>query len=449
MLKKLLIKNMYGWRNFEVEFIEDLTLLVGLNGSGKTSLLNVISEIASGKANFLQKYYCDLIELEYQYNKESRIIRYELVEDNQYILTWKNYTIPVDLKNIDSHYNRENRNDEDLPNLESILVEISNELNLLYLPLSRDNRLLEGGFSNSRERYIYERNRNAEVHENWDSRSSRPLSSIDDTLNYINRMVREYQRKTGLRLEQLNNRMRKEMLQTSFSYYPTYPVVGDIQKHFELLDEAKISELKVAFKEMGILTGQFENELDTFIKKLYEGYEFFINWVSQKNEFDTNVAAFISNVSQIERIIKWQKIVQETNSKKALLQEDLNLFLTTVNSFLFESKKELIFNDRDGRILFIQRDNNNKKRVTLDKMSSGEKQIVIFFAYLIFEVNSKQSGIFIIDEPELSLHVSWQRKFAKSIIKAAPNLQLIFATHSPEIVGYNREKCVVIGGDLN
>lgn len=73
-------------------------------------------------------------------------------------------------------------------------------------------------------------------------------------------------------------------------------------------------------------------------------------------------------------------------------------------------------------------------------MSSGEKQLLVFFANLIFGVKDTSSGIFVVDEPELSLHLSWQRVFVKKALEINSNVQFIFATHSPEIIGKNRDK---------
>jgi len=50
-------------------------------------------------------------------------------------------------------------------------------------------------------------------------------------------------------------------------------------------------------------------------------------------------------------------------------------------------------------------------------------------AHLIFEEAQKSSGIFIIDEPELSLHIAWQEIFVHSIMQASPNTQFILATN--------------------
>ena len=44
-------------------------------------------------------------------------------------------------------------------------------------------------------------------------------------------------------------------------------------------------------------------------------------------------------------------------------------------------------------------------------------------------------NIFIADEPEISLHMLWQLKLIPNILKSRKKLQIILATHSPEIVG--------------
>lgn len=43
-------------------------------------------------------------------------------------------------------------------------------------------------------------------------------------------------------------------------------------------------------------------------------------------------------------------------------------------------------------------------------------------------------GIVLIDEIELHLHISWQKKVLPFLIKMFPNLQFIVATHSPFVV---------------
>lgn len=57
---------------------------------------------------------------------------------------------------------------------------------------------------------------------------------------------------------------------------------------------------------------------------------------------------------------------------------------------------------------------------------------------LLFEI--PEGSIVLIDEPEISLHIAWQRKFARDLQKIVElrNLFAIVATHSVQIVSGNR-----------
>ena len=73
------------------------------------------------------------------------------------------------------------------------------------------------------------------------------------------------------------------------------------------------------------------------------------------------------------------------------------------------------------------------KTLSLTELSSGEKQLVIILGEALLQKQSP--SIYIADEPELSLHVSWQEKLTTNLRQVNPNAQVIFATHSPDIVG--------------
>lgn len=64
-----------------------------------------------------------------------------------------------------------------------------------------------------------------------------------------------------------------------------------------------------------------------------------------------------------------------------------------------------------------------------DSLSAGEKQLLSFICYNAFSKNS----IVFIDEPELSLHVDWQRRIYQILSNQGSENQFIFATHSPFI----------------
>ncbi|NMY38171.1 MULTISPECIES: AAA family ATPase [unclassified Pseudomonas] len=69
--------------------------------------------------------------------------------------------------------------------------------------------------------------------------------------------------------------------------------------------------------------------------------------------------------------------------------------------------------------------------VKLAQLSSGEKQIVSIFAKL--HLQKEKKFIVLIDEPELSLSMAWQRLFLLDILESPSCAQLIAITHSPFI----------------
>ena len=70
-----------------------------------------------------------------------------------------------------------------------------------------------------------------------------------------------------------------------------------------------------------------------------------------------------------------------------------------------------------------------KNAISSDKLSAGEKQMLGFLCYNAFSDNT---AIFI-DEPELSLHVDWQRRLFPTLLEQGQNNQFFVATHSPFI----------------
>ena len=79
------------------------------------------------------------------------------------------------------------------------------------------------------------------------------------------------------------------------------------------------------------------------------------------------------------------------------------------------------------------------KQISLDNLSTGEKQIVFRGAYLLKNIHSLDGGIVLIDEPELSMHPKWQQKILKFYrdlftVNGNQSVQMIIATHSEYVV---------------
>lgn len=72
--------------------------------------------------------------------------------------------------------------------------------------------------------------------------------------------------------------------------------------------------------------------------------------------------------------------------------------------------------------------------INLDSLSSGEQHEIILMFDLLFNV--KEGSLVMIDEPEISLHISWQINFINDVREIArlAGFQFIVATHSPQII---------------
>jgi ABC-type Mn2+/Zn2+ transport system ATPase subunit len=85
------------------------------------------------------------------------------------------------------------------------------------------------------------------------------------------------------------------------------------------------------------------------------------------------------------------------------------------------------------------------RKVPIESLSSGEQhQLVLFFA-LLFEI--KQNSLILIDEPELSLHVAWQKKFIGDLMEIIEltGFDVVLATHSPQLTGRWTKLVVELG----
>ncbi len=74
------------------------------------------------------------------------------------------------------------------------------------------------------------------------------------------------------------------------------------------------------------------------------------------------------------------------------------------------------------------------------QLSSGEKQLVIILITALTQ--DSRPYIFIMDEPEISLHFDWQKKLIGSVVELNPNAQLIVSTHSPAMIMDGWVDCV-------
>ena len=118
------------------------------------------------------------------------------------------------------------------------------------------------------------------------------------------------------------------------------------------------------------------------------------------------------------------------------LQTVMDTFVTLLGEF-YTQKSVSIHVDRGLKI-----ESSTGLDLIPNVLSSGEKQLLLLFCNAIHA--RRDNTVFIVDEPEISLNVKWQRRLVGAMIKCLEGVQaqLILATHSIEILSQYREYVV-------
>ena len=66
------------------------------------------------------------------------------------------------------------------------------------------------------------------------------------------------------------------------------------------------------------------------------------------------------------------------------------------------------------------------------QLSSGEKQVLAILLTVLVE--DQQPYVLFMDEPEVSLHIEWQKRLIDLVIELNPNVQILLTTHSPAVI---------------
>lgn len=113
-------------------------------------------------------------------------------------------------------------------------------------------------------------------------------------------------------------------------------------------------------------------------------------------------------------------------------------------SYVFYGKRFKGIKNKNGKKEIIFEESGVE--TTINKLSSGEKQIVFRGGFLLKDSNKAKGAVILIDEPELSLHPRWQMKileFFRRIFEdteGKPMTQIFISTHSPFILHNDSRK---------
>lgn len=133
-------------------------------------------------------------------------------------------------------------------------------------------------------------------------------------------------------------------------------------------------------------------------------------FVRRYNE-DSRVRASVRVIEAVER--KIANAMRPQEKLRDLIQQ------------MFTGNKAVSFGEREIAITV-----KDRTKIDLPSLSSGEKHLLL----ICIQALMADSSSLIIDEPELSMHIDWQHKLLSSLQQLNPSMQLIAATHSPEIM---------------
>ena len=433
IISNLKVNGLYGNYNYSVNFNKDITLLYWTNGCGKTTILNIITSIITGSIYKLFSYKFESIILTYidekENNSTNQIVLLRKDEDEIEISFRSNTSLIKKLQIPEDRRRRIDFYDEIYFDEYSVLKRIRTEFNFVYLALNRATAL-----SNSDDFY-YMRHRRFYVEEDSIVEPDR----VDPEIRYVENLIcKQYMNATAV-VNKINNEFRDSILKSALDVN----IQTDLDKFLSstsisTLKQTDVGKIKNSYmkilSDLQLVSGEERKQYAIF----FEDYSSLIKGIENQLELKDMFALFTA-FNEMKKIQGIVDIAAEAEKQKAKVMSPIELYLNTVNDFIstsdFEKKIEI---NIDGIIYFTTKD--SEKALSIQYLSSGERQLIVFFANLIFGVKDTTSGIFVVDEPELSLHLSWQKVFVKKALEVNKNVQFIFATHAPEIIGNYRDK---------
>lgn len=422
MIKSLIIKKLFGRFDYDFHTKSDgVTIVTGPNGYGKSTILQIVDAISNKRIAFFLNLEFHSIECIFNTNESVKIEKHndgllfnDILLSRKLIgkLDFPRRRIPylsrigpnewIDIRNgrtilsdevqlisfaeIDIAELIEKYDDEDPEKVNLIMInDILNNISCWSgkTRLISDQRLIKRSFNRNRDE---------------EAISESVLELPDELKKIISSVSSNYSTQANKLDSTYPSRLLKSSPQDEIDEIEYRTRLKEAQSKFDKLKKYTLAELPL-FED-----GSFDSKYATALKIYFD--DFFIKYRVFEN-----------------LIIK------------------LDLFTSIINGRL--TFKQIEISRENG---FIVKDESTDGRpLPLSKLSSGEKQEILLFFDLIF--NTNDDLLLLIDEPELSLHVSWQQQFLDDLLRVTKinRLQVIIATHSPQIIGSYRNIQVDLG----
>ena len=464
-ISKFTATGVHGHLNLSINFNSDYTFLIGVNGSGKTSALRLMMDL-------LTPDLADLVSLPFEQASisvldafgERAIVAERTSEDLR--ISVEGISEPLNLNAAEQALLSQPRNADE--GVSPVLVKASESgvykfILSLGTPmfLGLDRRFVGEPFREPsemrRREFLYRRSMKDEV--------VIKRGNVAAGLSDVNILVQDTMSEVRQKQEELDAEFRNRLLASAFSFEPVGfekmqpPSRAAINQYREKRDdiEAAVKSLQIPLSTFRTALDDFFESMDQIASDLEQAVRVPPKATEERGggkksrkygaheppKPPTEVAnqrkmvEWVINKPQVDRITAHLELLATYSSKRDAFREPIDRFLTLLNSFLVDTNKRAIVNERG----LLQVAIGKGEPRSIGSLSSGERQLVVMLGHLTLNKQLAGSGIFVVDEPELSLHISWQERFVEAIRQANPSVQIVMATHSPAIILDRDEHC--------
>lgn len=422
-----------------LNFEDRLTFLTGINGSGKTSVIKLMIGLLGPSLEFVNRILFESVEVTVDYEEQSykviavvrddEKVRWSLERNDKEMGHFVSKYLYYDqVENPDETHYYEYLYREHRRFRSSTLFDLISQIPTPRF-LGLDRRLYSAGQVDAMSMKRF-RDRERRIGYTESARNTRVI--LESAVQEAQQLVHNYVRKTAQKQPAIIEDLKQKILMSSFSYetrFESFPDNGVEEKLKEL--NAQRERFVEAIRELNI--PDLQSQIVTFFEKIEKLLNDFQKGskTNRGNTINTYRQWFINN-TQLKRVEEIIEFIEEYQAKVKELREPIARLSDLINRYYSESGKSV---DIQGDGTF-----QIKKRIGVDtdimRLSSGEKHILIMLTHLVFFfADNDEHEVVIIDEPELSLHLTWQEIFVDSILAANENTQFVLATHSPMIIG--------------
>lgn len=431
ILTSICIKNLFGLYSYEIEIPKDrkLNIITGLNGTGKTTILKILDNLSKGNLYYIFELPFNEICLRFDERTlkitSSEIIKKDAgsgdedkddIPDKELLFTW--------YSNMDHHKIQGKLKLNKKALREALHPEWDHLYFHNYLKISE----LDSIYDNDKS--IYNAIAKSQKQDSFMMlTSSISVKYIESQRLYI------FENDSDNRLCSLKYKDEDDNKE-HYRKPSIYDVVEKLKKHLSdaLLEFLHVSQDKSNKLIDNLLSSTIRNYNEEEYNEIADELNIIIKELTSYRLINDSIRKYDSAKKDILSIYI-NDLRDKLNTYSKILKE-LNLFSTLINKKKFAHKK-ISFSPQYG----LRVSSENGDIIDPIKLSSGEQNEVILLYKLIFEV--PENTLLLIDEPEISLHVVWQTQFMEDLeeISRVRNIQIIIATHSPEIIGNRWNQC--------